>query len=130
MNINLNRVFIMRSFKSVLFAVFVAALTVNLVGCKDDDDDKTVSEKIVGTWNNVDYPEEIIVFNADGTGIYKDATDEMFYYTFSFSYDEETGILKMRRPDGTVAQAIVTIDGNRMYLRDADGYILSSMVRI
>ena len=120
----------MRSFKSVLFAVFVAALTVNLVGCKDDDDDKTVSEKIVGTWNNVDYPEEIIVFNADGTEIYKDATDEMFYYTFSFSYDEETGILKMRRPDGTVAQAFVTIDGNRMYLRDADGYILSSMVRI
>ena len=120
----------MRSFKSVLFAVFVAALTVNLAGCKDDDDDKAVSERIVGTWNNVDYPEEIIVFNADGTGIYKDATDEMFYYTFSFSYDEETGILKMRRPDGTVDQAIVTIDGNRMYLRDADGYILSSMVRI
>ncbi len=120
----------MRSFKSVLFVIFVAALTVNLAGCKDDDDDKAAFEKIAGTWSYEGDPDDKYVFNADGTGIYKDATDEMFYYTFSFSCDEETGILKMRRPDGIVAQLHVTIDGNRMYMRDADGSILSSMVRI
>ena len=111
---------IMRSFKSVLFVIFVAALTVNLAGCKDDDDDKAASEKIAGTWYCEGFPEDIMVFNADGTGAYIRA-DEGINDAFTFSLDEKAGTLSILWSDGEAESWPVSIDGNRMYLYESDG---------
>lgn len=109
----------MRSFKSILFVIFVAALTVNLTGCKDDDE--TASEKIVGTWYyEGNRNEDKYVFNADGTGawIYE---SEGAYEPFTYAYDEKAGTISFLSSDGEVDSCFVSIDGNTMYLYDSDG---------
>ena len=109
----------MRSFKSILFVIFVAALTVNLTGCKDDDE--TASEKIVGTWYyEGNRNEDKYVFNADGTGawIYE---SEGAYEPLTYAYDEKAGTISFLSSDGEVDSCFVSIDGNTMYLYDSDG---------
>ena len=117
----------MRSFKSVLFVIFIAALTVNLAGCKDDDDDKAAFEKIAGTWSYEGDPDDKYVFNADGTGAWIYVADEE-YDPFTYAYDEKAGTISIFYSGGYVENYFITINGNRMYLYedgidDADIYV-------
>ena len=119
----------MRSFKSVLFVIFVAALTVNLTGCKDDDDDKTASEKIVGTWYDEGDPDYMYVFNADGTGAAIDVSDGI-YEPFTYAYNDKAGTLRILWSNyGDEDNAVVTMDGNKMYCSYHDGEFVEVFVR-
>lgn len=108
----------MKKLKSVLFVIFIAVLAVNIAGCKDDND--SASSKIAGTWYCEGSPDDIMIFNADGTGAYIYALGGI-YDPFTFSYDEKAGTLSFLWADGTVEESFITIDGNRMYLYDEDG---------
>lgn len=109
----------MKKLKSILFVIFVAALAVNIAACKDDKDSAS-SSKIAGTWYCEGFSDEVMVFNADGTGAYIYAPGGI-NDPFTFSYDEKAGTLSFLRSDGFVETVNITIDGNRMYLYDEDG---------
>lgn len=108
----------MRKLKSILFVIFVAVLAVNIAGCKDDEE--PASSKIVGTWHTEGDPDDVMVFNADGTGAYIYAPGGI-NDAFTFAYDEKAGTLSVQWTDGTVESMFITIDGNRMYLYDESG---------
>lgn len=105
----------MKSLRILLQAAIIAILAINLAGCKDGD------SAIVGAWYYPEDPEEITVFNENGTGVVEvpGVYSDYFYY----SYDSKNGILNMTWDDGVRETYYVNIDGDTMYASDGSGYV-------
>lgn len=73
--------------------------------------------KIVGTWYYSEDPEDLTIFNADGTGqnTYLGSSD-----SFVYSYNSKTGVLEFIWDDGIYESYTVWIDGNTLYVTDGE----------
>lgn len=99
----------MKRLKILLQVLLIAALAVNFTSCKDGD------SEIVGSWYYSEDPEEVTIFNDDGTGatVFPGGQD-----AFVYVYDSENGILSMVWDDGIPESYYVLIDKDTMYMTD------------
>lgn len=102
----------MKSLKILLGIIIVAVLTLNLTGCENGP-----SSKIVGTWYYSEDPEDLTIFNADGTG---QNTNLGSSDSFVYSYNSKTGVLEFIWDDGIYESYTVWIDGNTLYITDGE----------
>ena len=112
-----------KSIWQLLIIVMVAMVSMAFVSCGNDDDDLTMSNSIVGTWEWVDDEGDYyarIIFQKDGTGTWTEyECDELEIWKFSYQYDSDTQFVVIVYEDGEKEAVSVIINGNKMIL---DGY--------
>lgn len=107
------------SFKSIFMLLMLFVSVASFTSCKDDKDDKGAgSNELVGKWYDDEYPNDYVVFNADGSGYsyvvdgrdtYKD------YFRYSYSNKNETLTLYWEDDDTEVLE-IEWLGKNRIYI--------------
>lgn len=110
----------MKTFKLFCMALMAVLMSAGFAACGDDDEEDTVSSEIVGTWVADSYT--TITFNSNGTGYVTETYNgETETYNFTFTYNAETGILKVTEDGETVTMTNVKIHGNTLTYVDEEG---------
>lgn len=110
----------MKTFKLFGLALMAVLLSVGFAACGDDDDEDAVSSEIVGTWVADSYT--TVTFNSNGTGYTTETYNgETETYNFTYTYNAETGVLKVTADGETITMTNVKIKGNTLTYVDEEG---------
>lgn len=79
----------------LLAIMMVAVLSVGFASCSSDDDE-SVDSSIIGTWEDTNYIDGTWqwTFNSNGKGTCKVIDNTTYTFTFDFSFDGSTLIIK------------------------------------
>lgn len=113
----------------LVYFIVAIVLGVSCTSCSDSDEQESDVSGIVGTWKMDDNGDYLIyTFNANGTGIGKeiylddDYVDDVWNITYT--YNEETKVLKICEEDGDIdIYTVVVLNGNKLIIEDEDGYL-------
>lgn len=113
----------------LVYFIVAIVLGVSCTSCSDSDEQESDVSGIVGTWKMDDNGDYLIyTFNANGTGIGKEIYQDDDYvddvWNITYTYNEETKVLKICEEDGNIdIYTVVVLNGNKLIIEDEDGYL-------
>lgn len=113
----------------LVYFIVAIVLGVSCTSCSDSDEQESDVSGIVGTWKMDDNGDYLIyTFNANGTGIGKEIYQDDDYvddvWNITYTYNEETKVLKICEEDGDIdIYTVVVLNGNKLIIEDEDGYL-------